>query len=189
MRIVGIDPGSLATGFGVIEKDGQAYQHVGHGTLRPRKGDTMAGRMAFLYRELSEMIQRYQPDVAAIEKVFISASPRSALVLGQARGVALAAVGAAGLVVHEFAPREIKQSVAGTGAATKLQVQSAVARMLTLEARPGPDAADALAAAICQGGASRLGDLGVRPTSRRGSKARWSELPPRLRGSGPGGRP
>ena len=124
------------------------------------------------------MIERYEPDLAVVESVFVASSPRAALVLGHARGAALVALGAAGLPIHEFAAREIKQAVTGSGSATKAAVQRAVARTLGLEREPPPDAADALAAALCQGGASPLASLGVRSASRRRAGRRWTQAPP-----------
>ena len=187
LRIVGIDPGSVATGFGVVEKSdggdgGAGLRHIAHGTLRPTRGKSLAARLAFIHAEICQVIERYEPDIAVVERVFVSTSVRSALVLGQARGAALVALGAAGLPIHELAPRAIKQAVAGSGSANKGQVQRAVVRALALKAKPGADAADALAAAICQAGTSRLASLGVAAPSRRRSQRRWSSVPAPLRG-------
>ena len=99
MRILGIDPGSTATGFGVVERSGGRLVHVAHGTLRPPRGAPLAPRLAHLHGAIREVVAEYRPDVAVVEQVFVAASPRSALVLGQARGAVLAAVGAAGLAV------------------------------------------------------------------------------------------
>lgn len=165
MRILGIDPGSLVTGFGVVELVGDRLVHVAHGTIRPARGMEMHQRLAVVFRELERIIEQHQPERAAIERVFVAASAKSALVLGQARGVALAALGRAALPVQELAAREIKKAVAGTGSATKEQVQVMVAKLLELDARPASDAADALAGAICALNASRLADIGF--TSRR----------------------
>lgn len=161
MRILGIDPGSLATGFGVVERIEQRVVHVVHGTIRAPRGDDLSKKLGVIHREIARIIEEHRPDAAVIERVFVSASPRSALVLGQARGAALAALGGAGLPVHELAAREIKKAVVGTGAASKVQVQAMVAELLRLDARPKTDAADALAAAICQANANRLAGLGV----------------------------
>lgn len=149
MRVLGIDPGSLATGYGLVERHGQRVVHVAHGTLRPPRGAGLPERLAHLHAALAREIERYRPDVAAVERVFAGRSLHSALVLGQARGVALAAAAAAGIPVLEYAPGEIKQAVAGTGAAEKRQVQAMVRRLLELAESPASDAADALAAALC----------------------------------------
>jgi crossover junction endodeoxyribonuclease RuvC len=166
LRILGIDPGSRVTGFGVLERlDGEVV-HVAHGTVRAGPETSVARRLDRLYRALCEVIEAHRPDVASVEQVFVARSARSALVLGQARGVALAALGAAGLPVHEYAPTRIKQSVTGNGRAAKLQVQRVVRRQLGLAATPAADAADALAAALCHAQAGRISVLGVRSRPR-----------------------
>lgn len=170
MRILGIDPGSMATGYGVVERLGGQLKHVAHGTLRPARTETLPQRLATLQRDLGEVIERHSPEVASIERVFVAQSARSALVLGQARGVALAVVAASGLPVAEYAPRQIKQAVAGTGAAHKTQVQAMVRRLLGLQKLPSRDAADALAAAICHAHAGRLVAIGSRPARRGRSR-------------------
>jgi crossover junction endodeoxyribonuclease RuvC len=150
LRILGIDPGTNATGYGVVERDGSRLRHVAHGTLRPRRALPMAARLASIHAGLADLIARHQPSCVALERIFVAASPRSAIVLGQARGVALAAAGAAGLSVEEVAPQQVKLAVTGTGAADKAQVQAMVRRLLGLRSLPQADAADALAAAICR---------------------------------------
>lgn len=167
LRILGVDPGSRATGYGVIERDGGALRHVAHGVLRPRSDGSPAQRLAALTEGLREVIARHAPDVASVEEVFVAASPRAALVLGQARGAALVALGAAALPLVEYTPARIKQSVSGSGRAPKVQMQRMVRRLLTLERLPAADAADALAAAICHAHAGPLEGL-VRRTPRRG---------------------
>ena len=165
------------TGFGVVERIGPRFVHVAHGTIRPRRGSALAARLAFLQQALVELILRERPDVAAVERVFVAASPRAALVLGHARGVALAAVGAAGLAVHEYAPSQIKQAVTGTGAADKRQVQTMVQRLLVLALPPPRDAADALAAALCHGHAGVLAVHGDARRSRASSeRAAWTRF-------------
>jgi len=165
LRILGIDPGSSATGFGVIEWAGGRIVHVVHGTIRPGRGDNLAARL----------------HSASVEKVFVATNPRSALVLGQARGAALVALGHAGLPIHEYAPTQIKQTVAGSGRAAKREVQRAVRRLLSLDQRPAADAADALAAALRHAHAGRLGALGVtqrgRPRARREPAIRVRRAP------------
>ena len=168
MIVLGIDPGSTATGFGVIERRGSKIVHVAHGTLRP-KGTSLAARLAQLHALISEVVEGHAPDVASVEQVFVSTSPRSALVLGQARGVALAALAALGVGVEEYAASSIKQSVTGSGRAPKRQVQQMVGRLLALERKPATDAADALAAAICHAHAGRL--VGIGAARARGSRA------------------
>ena len=164
-RILGIDPGSTVTGYGVVERRDGRVVHVAHGTVRPPRGAPLEQRLAAIHRALSEVIELHRPSVASVEQVFVSRGARAALVLGQARGVALAAAGAAGVAVHEYTATRIKQSVTGNGRAAKIQVQRVVRRLLALERTPATDAADALAAAICHVQAGRLSRAGVR--SRR----------------------
>jgi crossover junction endodeoxyribonuclease RuvC len=169
MRILGIDPGSQATGYGVIERDGNRLRHVAHGTVRPR-GTTPEQRLHRLYAAILEVARHHEPDAAAVERVFVAHSPRSALVLGEARGVALAALGCLGLGVTEYAASEIKQAVTGSGRADKRQVSLMVRRLLGLDRAPESDhAADALAAAIghAQAGALRALGAGRRRSWRR----------------------
>jgi crossover junction endodeoxyribonuclease RuvC len=170
MRILGIDPGSVATGFGVVERSEEGLRHVAHGTIRPPRGTPLHQRLGVVYRELERVIDQHRPDRAVIEQVFVASSPKSALVLGQARGAALAALGAAGIPVAELAAREVKKAVVGTGSATKVQVQAMVRELLGLEARPASDAADALAGAICSANSGRLAELGVTPRKRGRSR-------------------
>lgn len=148
-RILGVDPGSSVTGFGVVERCGGRVRHVAHGTLRTARGASLAERLAAIQAGLAGAIATHRPEVAVIERVFAGRSARSALVLGHARGVALAAAATAGLTVWEYTAPEIKLAVAGSGAAPKRQVQAMVARLLALDANPAFDAADALAAALC----------------------------------------
>lgn len=170
MRILGIDPGSNVTGYGVVEQQQGGLVHVAHGTLRPQRGAALALRLQHLYLALCEIVAEHQPDVAAVEEVFVSASPRAALVLGQARGVALAAIGATGLPVCEYTPAQVKQAVTGTGRAPKSQVKTMVRRLLALERAPAEDAADALAVAIRHANGARLEAAGRIPGRRRGAR-------------------
>ena len=159
MRILGIDPGTNVTGYGVIEREGARLRHVAHGTLRPARAQAMERRLAELHAGLSGLLASFSPDLVVIERIFVAASGHSALVLGQARGVALAAAGAAGVLVEELAPQAIKLAVTGNGAAHKVQVQAMVRRLLALSLAPPRDAADALAAAICSAHRGRLAAL------------------------------
>ena len=167
MRLLGIDPGSTATGFGVVEKAPAGLVHVAHGVLRPPRDASLARRLAFLHAALLEVIEEHRPNHAAVEKVFVAASPRSALVLGQARGVALAALASHSLEVSEISAREVKKGVVGNGGASKSQVQDMVMRLLALESAPPSDAADALAIAICRIHAGPLAGLGMRSRRKR----------------------
>lgn len=162
MRILGIDPGSRTTGYGVIDvADGQRERlsYVTSGCIKSGAGE-MPERLGVIYHGVNEIVGRYEPDAVAIEQVFLAKNPASALKLGQARGVAIAAAVAAELPVSEYAAREVKLAVTGTGGAAKTQVQHMVRVLLALAGTPAEDAADALAIAICHvNTASRLTTL------------------------------
>jgi len=175
MRILGIDPGSRALGYGIIDvergKVGAVRNLVAiaYGVIRPSMEDSLAYRLLELQIRLGELLRQHEPQIGSVERVFVAAHPRSALVLGHARGVALAAVAAAGIPVSEYTPTQIKLAVVGAGQADKKQVQGMVQRLLHLEKRPSQDAADALAAAICHANGGRLSGMewrGARRSSR-----------------------
>ncbi len=152
MRVLGIDCGTEFTGYGVVDTVPGVSQlrHVAAGTVRLNKRETTGVRLAQVYAELTGVIALHAPDVVAIEEVFFSANAKSALKLGQVRGVALLAAAMAGRPVAEYAPLSIKSAVVGYGLAAKEQVQFMVVRLLKLEQQPdSADAADALAVAIC----------------------------------------
>lgn len=151
IRILGIDPGSRLTGYGVIDMDGQRAVHVAGGCLRVAALGSLGERLHAIYEGVSGIINRYHPEEMAVEMVFMSRNADSALKLGQARGAAIVAGAARGLPVHEYTPTQIKQAVVGRGHAEKVQVQHMVRVLLCLTEMPAQDAADALAAAICHG--------------------------------------
>lgn len=150
MRIVGVDPGTIKAGWGVIDCEGARLQHVASGTLVLGRGD-LSQRLAGIYDGIMAAVDQHSPEEASIERNFLARNVKSAFRLGESRGVVMAAVAARGLGVVEYTPATIKKAVVGYGRADKEQVQEAVARMLGLEVRPDEDAADALAAAICHG--------------------------------------
>jgi len=160
-RILGIDPGSRLTGFGVLDFCGDKPTYVASGTVKSLDG-TFPDRLKRIFESVREIVDEYRPDIVAIETVFMARNAGSALKLGQARSAALCATFAFDVDVVEYAPREIKQAVVGTGAASKEQVQHMIVSLLNLTATPSTDAADALAAAICHGHQralqARLGD-------------------------------
>jgi crossover junction endodeoxyribonuclease RuvC len=150
VRIFGIDPGSVRTGYGCVESDGTRHRLVTCGALAAPAGATFPERLHFIHRGLERLIGSSAPDCVAIENLFHSRNVRSALVLGHARGVAVLAAVQAGLPVVEYAPAEIKVAVVGYGRAEKAQLQQMVKLLLGLDNVPAPhDAADALAVAIC----------------------------------------
>lgn len=146
--IIGIDPGSIRTGFGIIHSEKNKLTHVAHGTIHA-KGDSIPERLHHIYSELSEIIALHQPNIAAIEEVFMQANVQSALKLGQARGAALIAVARYHVAVHEYSARSVKKTITGYGAADKKQIQFMIRAQLGLTQSPQADAADALAIAIC----------------------------------------
>ena len=157
MKVLGIDPGLRCTGFGLIEAQGHQLRYVSSGTISTAdapSGD-LPTRIGTLFSGLGEVIQRYQPDVAVVEVVFVNVNPQATLKLGQARGACLCALTHAGLAVHEYTALQMKQAVAGHGKAAKAQVQEMVRRLLNLPGLPGPDAADALGLAITHAQAHR----------------------------------
>lgn len=154
--ILGIDPGLRSTGFGLVAQQGQSLQWVGSGTITTGSGPT-AQRLARIFDAVCELVDHYRPGEAAVEEVFVNVNPRSTLLLGQARGAAIAALACRKLSVHEYAALQIKQSIGGHGRAGKAQMQAMVGRLLGLAGLPSPDAADALACALCHLQARRLG--------------------------------
>ncbi len=168
---MGIDPGSRITGYGLIDMDGSRSHHVASGCIQTGSDRPLPERLKTIYESITELVRRYQPDEVAAEQVFMHRNPDSALKLGQARGAALCAVVMAGLPVSEYAARAIKQAVVGSGAADKAQVQHMVSLLLSLSALPPPDAADALAVALCHGHSrqtlNRLGAVAALTRRRR----------------------
>jgi crossover junction endodeoxyribonuclease RuvC len=187
-RILGIDPGLRLTGFGVIDLGpGGRLGYVASGVIRIPDGE-LPKRLATIYTQLAEVIDRYRPNAAAVERVFVNVNPQSTLLLGQARGAAICAAATAGLPVSEYSALQVKQAVVGYGRATKEQVQAMVVQLLALPGSPSRDAADALACATCHahGGATAVALLAADGIAR-GIRARLGReagpapaLPPAL---------
>jgi crossover junction endodeoxyribonuclease RuvC len=156
-RILGLDPGSLRTGYGVIDCSSGTLTIVAQGCIATA-GGPLADRLRIIHNKVAELIQLHRPQEIAVERVFLSKNADSALKLGQARGAALAAVPVA-LEVHEYAPRAIKLAVVGVGGAEKTQVALMVKHLLAIEMKLGADAADALAVAICHANSRRFAPL------------------------------
>lgn len=171
MRILGIDPGLQTTGFGVIDADGPRLAYVASGTIKTTGAalgvalGNLPARIKILHDGVRELVARYQPHCAAVEIVFVNVNPQSTLLLGQARGAALAALVTADLAVSEYTALQMKKAVAGHGQARKEQVQLMVQRLLGLPGVPGKDAADALGLAIMHAHASVSFDAMNRATS------------------------
>ncbi len=149
-RILGIDPGSRITGYGIIEVHGGRHVHVADGCLRVGEGE-LPQRLGAIFAGIEAVLEEYAPMQAAVVRVFVQRNVDSALKLGQARGAAICAVVQRGLPVAEYTPAEIKKALVGRGAAAKEQVQHMVKALLALEETPAADAADALACALCHG--------------------------------------
>ena len=150
IRILGIDPGLQTTGFGVVDAEGQALHYVASGTIRTTHlplGD-LPGRIKVLYDGVREVVERYRPDAATVEIIFVNVNPQSTLLLGQARGACITALVSRELTVAEYTALQMKKAIVGNGRAAKSQVQEMVKRLLQLPGLPGADAADALGMAI-----------------------------------------
>ncbi|HZH07759.1 MAG TPA: crossover junction endodeoxyribonuclease RuvC [Lautropia sp.] len=148
MRILGIDPGLRLTGFGVVDSDRNKATYLASGVIRTGV-DSLPARLQKIHHGIIELIDEYRPDVAVCEIVFVNVNPQSTLLLGQARGAAIGALVSRSLDVREYTALQVKQAVVGYGRASKTQVQSMVQRLLLLPGVPSPDAADALACAVC----------------------------------------
>lgn len=171
MIILGIDPGSRCTGLGLLRAEGSRLEYLASEVIRTPEGP-LAARLAYIHTRLAARLDEWGPERVALESVFTAKNPRSALQLGQARGVALALCGLRGLDAAEYTPAQVKAAVVGFGRASKEQVQAMVQRLLSLDAAPPQDAADALAVAICHGhrasspGAARVAQAMARELAR-----------------------
>jgi len=155
MRILGIDPGSNVTGFGVIDSDGRQSRHVASGVIRVR-GETLAERLGFIFAAVEQVVADHAPECMAVEEIFMARNAASALKLGQARGAAICAGARAGLPFSAYAATTVKQALVGTGRADKEQVQHMVRLLLGLREAMVTDASDALAVAICHAHTSAM---------------------------------
>lgn len=182
--ILGIDPGSIKTGYGIVDAQGSKVSYVASGIIR-LPAVTLPEKLNIICASLAEIIHSYKPVEMAVEEVFFARDPRAALKLGQARGAAIVAGVQAGLAVSEYSAKTVKQSVVGTGAASKDQVSYMVVRLLKLDAAPKEDAADALAVALChassrQSAISLSGkSTGTVAIKTRYARGRLKEIPQR----------
>lgn len=147
--ILGIDPGSRITGFGLIDKQGHQLKHIESGTIKTHSKIDFHDRLYVIFSEIQKLIQVYQPKSVSIEQIFTAKNVASAIKLGQARGAAIAAIASCHLPITEYAARTVKLAVTGYGGAEKHQVQQMMTKLLKLSTPPSEDAADALAIAIC----------------------------------------
>lgn len=169
--ILGIDPGSRITGFGIVREGRNGCEYVTSGCIRLGSGP-FPERLKLIFDGLSELIRQYEPQVLSIEQVFMARNPDSALKLGQARGAAIVSAANSGLAVHEYSARQVKQAVVGTGGADKSQVQHMVQALLGLSRKPQADAADALAIALCHAHMNQS----VMKLARSGGKVRGGRV-------------
>lgn len=150
MRVLGLDPGLAITGYGLVEGDGQRLVSLAHGVIRTPAHTPVAQRLVRLHDELSALLARFSPDVAAVEELFLDTNARTAMIVGEARGVLLLTLAQAGVPVAEYTPMQVKQAITGYGGADKHQMQQMITLLLNLAEVPTPDdAADALAISVC----------------------------------------
>ncbi len=168
-RIIGIDPGSRCTGYGVIDSDGFRHEYIASGYLKI-KGDELPERLGSIFNQLCDVIKEWQPRTMGIEQVFVNKNVDSALKLGQARGAAICAGVNAQLDVGEYTPRAIKKAVVGNGSADKQQIQQMMKILLKLDFVPQSDEADGLAIAVCHANHMQIKTLGIATKVRGG---RW----------------
>lgn len=166
-RVLGVDPGTVVTGWGVVEENGSGARHVASGLIRPR--GARADRLAAIHHALCEICESFQPTALSLEQTFVGDNVQTAFRLGEARGAAMVAAAAAGLSVSEYSPAEIKVAVAGSGRAAKAQMQAMVGRLLELSEGLAADQADALGAALCHLQTSRFAAR-VAPLTRPGTR-------------------
>lgn len=179
MRVLGIDPGTIRCGWGVVDFDASRLRYVASGTVDAGRGE-IASRLAAVYSQLGRVIVEHRPDEVGLERSFVARNVQSAFRLGEARGVAMAVAAAAGLPVVEYTPMMIKKAVAGYGRAEKGQVQKAVATLLAFDGEPQSDEADALAAALCHALSgryeARVGEALALRGLRRGRGRSWRSV-------------
>lgn len=176
MRVLGIDPGSRITGYGIVDQSGNRLVHVDNGAIFTDKAADFAGRLKKIFDGLSEVIARYQPDQVAVENIFFSTNVQSALKLGQARGAAIVAAVHAGLPVAEYSALQVKQAVVGQGKADKVQVQKMLKALLGLPETAQADASDALAVAVCHINSYGLKQLTGSGAAPKRQKTSWRDM-------------
>lgn len=172
--ILGIDPGSRITGYGLIREVGRKIEYVDSGCIRTTKDGELSERLLQIYNGVCQLMDNYFPSEVAIEQIFMHENPNSALKLGHARGVAMVAAASHRMKIHEYTPREIKQALVGHGGALKEQVSHMVVILLGLNKAPQADAADALAVAICH--SHRRNGLSQVYAKKRSTRGRWKVL-------------
>lgn len=151
MRILGIDPGLSVTGYGIVEINGGDLKCLTYGGIRTVSSDAFAEKLLIIYKKIDHVITEFQPDHCAVENIFYHQNKKTAIIMGHARAAAMLAAAQNSIPIYEFSPREVKMSIVGVGAASKIQVQAMVKNILKMREKPTPeDASDALAVALCQ---------------------------------------
>lgn len=161
MIIIGIDPGTQVTGFGIIKSDGSTYEIIDYGCIRPPASYKLTDRYLIIFNAIEELLQRYSPDILVVETQYVKINVQSAIKLGMARGMAILAAKKRKIPIFEYAPSKAKKAVVGKGSASKVQVQKMVQILLKLAEPPSEDAADAIALAICHANSLRYKSLCV----------------------------
>ena len=159
LKVLGIDPGSYVTGYGIVEKQKSQLHHIGHGEIKTSRMTSRSSCLTSIYHRLLEVIEKTAPDVAAIEDIFYGKNVKSLIRQGEVRGVAILAASQRNLPIYEYSPLEVKKAVVGYGRAEKIQVQNMVKAILNLSEIPPSDAADALAVAICHSNFLKSGNI------------------------------
>lgn len=176
MIVLGIDPGSRITGYGLVKKTGNRLIHIDNGAIYTDTASDFAGRLKKIFDGLLEVIAQYQPEQVAIENIFFATNPQSALKLGQARGAAIVAAAHCGLPIAEYTALQVKQAVVGQGRAEKDQVQKMVKALLGLPEIAQPDASDALAVAICHINSCGLKQISASAAGIKRQKTSWRDM-------------
>jgi len=181
MKVIGIDPGSRACGYAIVESAGRSIVHLTSGTIAPRSKDPLAKRLQTIYSEITEIIQEFSPSCMSIEDVFFAKNAKSAIKLGQARGVALLAASNGGMEIFEYAPTNIKLALTGNGRAAKSEVQKMVSYILGLKDEMNTDCSDAIAIAICHINSSRNipangANLNIKPGRRKRTRFTLNDI-------------
>jgi crossover junction endodeoxyribonuclease RuvC len=176
MIVLGIDPGSHITGYGIVENAGNRLIHIDNGAIFTDSAEDFPGRLKKIFDGILEIISSYHPDQVAIENIFFATNPQSALKLGQARGAAIVAAVHSGLPVSEYSALQVKQAVVGQGKAAKEQVQKMVRALLSLPEIAQPDASDALAVAICHINSYGLKQLSTGRVCAKHKKTSWRDM-------------
>lgn len=177
MRVIGVDPGSISCGYGVLESDKSGLQHVASGAITPPRTFDFSKKLQFIYSSLMKLIQEHSPQVMSLEDIFFAKNVKSAIKLGQSKGVAMLAAEESGLSIHEYSPTKVKLAITGSGRAKKFEIMKMVSYALGVDDCDRNDVSDALAIALCHINFSNYADvtdLDMKPRSRRRKRPRFT---------------